>query len=84
MLCYCPGEFLIAAGLCILPVCFGRQFIRTIGILLFGGSLIAASHMYLKDEELKAKIQRIRLMQQKMAGAKPLATVRGERIVQVA
>lgn len=83
-LCYCPGEFIIAAGLCVLPVCFGSQFVRTIGILVFGASLVSASHMYLKDEELKGKVQHIRLMQQKKARAKPLASCVEERIVQAA
>lgn len=84
MLCYCPEEFIAAAVFCVFPMCFGRQFVRTIAILLFAGSLIAASHMYLKDQELKAKVQRIRLMKEKKAGAKPLASCVGERIVQAA
>ena len=84
MLCYCPGEFIIAAGLCVLPVCFGGRLVRTIGILVFVASLVSASHMYLKDQELKGKVRQIRLMQQKKARAKPLATFLGERIVQAA
>ena len=84
VLCYCPGEFLIAAALCVLPICFGRQSIRAIAILLFAASLISASHMYLKDQQLKAKVQRIRLMQQKNPPSKPLARWRAERIVQAA
>jgi hypothetical protein len=84
MLCYCPGEFIIAAALCVLPACVGSPFIRTTAMVVLGASLIAASHMYLKDEQLKGKVQHIRLIQQKKAAAKPLATGGQERIVQAA
>jgi hypothetical protein len=84
VLCYCPGGFLIAAAVCVFPMCVGNQLLRTIAILVCGASLVAASHMYLKDVELKGKVQRIRLLQQKKARAKPLATFRAERIVQAA
>ena len=84
MLCYCPGEFLIAAAICVLPVCIGTQFVRTIAILVCGASLVAASHMYLKDEQMKERLQRIRLLHEKKGAPKPLATGVGERIVQAA
>ena len=87
LLCYCPGDFLIAAALCVLPICVGRQFIRTIAILFFGASLLAASQMYLKDEQMKERIQRIKtiqLRQKKTEAVKPLATRRPWRIVHAA
>jgi hypothetical protein len=87
LLCYCPGEFLFAAALCVLPICVGRKFIRTIAMLFFGASLLSASHMYLNDEQMKEKIQRIKtiqLRQKKTEAVKPLATRRPWRIVQAA
>lgn len=85
--CYCPGAFVFAAALCVLPIFVGRQLIRTVAILFFGASLLSASHMYLKEAQSNEKAEQIRikiLRQNKIDAAKPLATGSQRRIVHAA
>jgi hypothetical protein len=59
VLCYCPGTFIGAAALSAVAVALGKDAVQITGVILLGASLLSASHMYLKDEQMKARAQQI-------------------------